>query len=71
MRKGIYALAVAGAFALAGCGGAPDSEYSQQRGISSDISASLSHGPTSGKPGMMGSGEPLGAMPWQIHGQTP
>jgi hypothetical protein len=72
MRKKFSALAASvGALVLVGCSGAADSDYSQQRGISSDISASLSHGPTAAKPGMMGSGEPLGALPWELHGQTP
>lgn len=57
--------ALAVALALCGCStGAGD--YSQQRGISSDISSSLDRGPTAGHPGMMGSEEPIGAMPWTI-----
>ncbi|HUK59294.1 MAG TPA: hypothetical protein VLV50_08690 [Stellaceae bacterium] len=56
-----------GGLMLAGCaGGAREVDYSQQRGISSDISSSLEHGPTASKPGMVGEQEPLGAMPWQI-----
>jgi hypothetical protein len=59
--------ALAVALALCGCGtNAHDVDYSQQRGISSDISSSLDHGPTAGHPGMMGSEEPIGAFPWTI-----
>jgi hypothetical protein len=61
-------LVLLGGLALAGCdSGAREVDYSQQRGISSDISSSLEHGPTATNPGMTGGvQEPLGAMPWQI-----
>ncbi len=60
-------LVLLGGLALAGCdSGAREVDYSPQRGISSDISSSLEHGPTATSPGMTGAQEPLGAMPWQI-----
>lgn len=55
------------ALALAGCdSGARQVDYSQQRGISSDISNSLDRGPTAAQPGVTGAQEPLGALPWDI-----
>ena len=60
-----------GALALAGCGGDGGTvgmaENPSQRGINADISASLDHGPTASRPGMIGSEEPIGVMPWQIN----
>jgi hypothetical protein len=56
-----------GAAALAGCqNGAREVDYTPQRAISSDIDASLNHGPTASKPGMSSSEEPLGVFPWDI-----
>ncbi|HXQ53639.1 MAG TPA: hypothetical protein VN802_21280 [Stellaceae bacterium] len=61
--------AMLGALALLGCSGAPLGDTNtQQRGISTDIDASLNHGPTAGRPGMIGSQEPVGAFPWEISG---
>jgi hypothetical protein len=66
--------ALLGALALLGCGsdngtvGMADNP--SQRGISADISASLDHGPTAVRPGMIGSEEPVGAFPWQINSGT-
>ena len=60
-------LAVVAACAVCGCGtGASDANYNPQRGISTDISASLNHGPTAAYPGMAGNQEPMGAFPWDI-----
>jgi hypothetical protein len=56
-----------GAAALAGCdNGAREVDFTPQRAISSDIDASLNHGPTASKPGMSSSEEPQGAFPWDI-----
>ena len=55
------------ALALAGCeGGAREVDFTPQRAISSDINASLDHGPTAARPGMISSEEPQGAFPWDI-----
>jgi hypothetical protein len=63
----VEVIVLLGGLALAGCGtGAREVDYTPQRGISSDISSSLDHGPTATSPGMMGAQEPLGAKPWQI-----
>jgi len=63
----VVLVALAGMLALAGCeGGAREVDYSQQRGISSDIANSLNHGPTAVQPGEAGDEEPLGAQPWTI-----
>lgn len=54
---------------LAGCGstgGARDSDYTQERGISSDIAASHAAGPGSLDRGETYKGEPIGAMPWTL-----
>lgn len=52
---------------LVGCDtGAREVDYSPQRAYSADIDASRDHGPTSLKPGMLGSEEPVGAFPWDI-----
>jgi hypothetical protein len=66
MNKAIKALSVMfAAAALTGCAmGASDVDYSQQRGINSDISASMDHGPTAGNAGLRESEEPKGALPW-------
>jgi hypothetical protein len=54
--------------ALAGCDiGAREVDYNPQRAISSDIDASLNHGPTASKPGMTTSEEPEGAFPWDLN----
>ena len=68
MRWDFCALvAVVATLAIGGCDtGARDVEQSPQRNYSADINAALNHGPTSGKPGMNTTGEPLGAMPWEI-----
>ena len=68
MRREASALvAIMAACAVYGCGiGASDVDYNHQRGISSDISASLYHGPTAGYPGMVDREEPLGVFPWDI-----
>ena len=59
--------AIIGTLLLVGCGtGAREVDYSPQRGYSADIDASLNHGPTSSKPGMLGSMEPVGAFPWDM-----
>jgi tRNA G37 N-methylase TrmD len=59
--------AIIGVLALGGCDtGAREVELSPQRNYSADINAALNHGPTTGKPGMVSTGEPLGAMPWEI-----
>jgi hypothetical protein len=68
MRWIMPALAGLVAIGLAGCenSGARDTEYSQQRAISGDISASFDHGSTSKEPGKpVGQKYPLGAAPWQ------
>jgi len=53
--------------ALAGCdGGGREVDFTPQRAISSDIDASLNHGPTASSPGMSTSEEPQGAFPWDI-----
>ena len=58
---------VFGAWALVGCeGGAREVDFTPQRAISSDIDASLNHGPTASTPGMSSSEEPQGAFPWDI-----
>jgi hypothetical protein len=50
-----------------GCGqGAHDVDYSPSRGISADISATHDTGPTSSTRGVTTSGEPIGAIPWQL-----
>jgi hypothetical protein len=56
------------AAALAGCdSGAREVDYNPQRAISSDIDASLNHGPVASKPGMNSSEEPQGAFPWNLN----
>lgn len=66
-REMSAAVAILAACAVCGCGiGASDVDYNAQRGISTDIAASLYHGPTAAYPGMIGSQEPIGALPWEI-----
>jgi hypothetical protein len=58
--------AIIAAMALTGCvNAASDADYSQQRGISADITGTLNKGPTASKPGMEGVQEPIGALPWE------
>lgn len=65
-------LGAAAALALlagcAGAGGARDVDYTPDRGISADIAASHSQGPSSLYPGISGTAtdEPLGALPWDL-----
>ena len=68
MRRETSALvALMAACAVCGCGlAASDVDFNPQRGISTDISASLYHGPTASYPGMVGREEPLGAFPWEL-----
>jgi hypothetical protein len=64
--------AIIAALALVGCdSGAREVDYSPQRNFTADIDASLNHGPTSSKPGMVGAQEPIGALPWEIGGSRP
>jgi hypothetical protein len=64
---GRMVIVVLGAAALAACqNGAREVDYTPQRAISSDIDASLNHGPTASKPGMSSNEEPQGAFPWDI-----
>jgi len=59
--------AIVGVVALVGCStGAREVDYTPQRAFSADIDASLNHGPTSAKPGMVDSQEPIGAFPWDL-----
>ena len=59
--------AIMSALLLTGCGtGAREVDYSPQRSYSADIDASRDHGPTSSKPGMLDSQEPVGAFPWEM-----
>lgn len=61
--------AIIGVALLVGCaGGAREVDYSPQRNYTADIDASLHHGPTAAKPGMVGAEEPIGAFPWEIGG---
>jgi hypothetical protein len=61
--------ALAGALLLVGCDiGARQVDYSPQRAFTADIDASLHHGPTASKPGMLGTEEPMGALPWELGG---
>ena len=62
-----FLAALIAAVTLGGCNwGAREVDLSPQRNYSADINAALNHGPTSGKPGMTTTGEPLGALPWEI-----
>lgn len=58
------------AVGLIGCsGGASDVEYTRQRAIEQDITATHNVGPTSSQPGMqvnVGSSEPIGVQPWLL-----
>jgi hypothetical protein len=57
-------LLAAALIALAACGlGARDVDYSRDRGISDDISATHDRGPTPLRPGEAQRDEPLGAYP--------
>ena len=70
-RRSSTLVAIAAALALGGCAGdigAREIDRSPQRDYSADINASLHHGPTASKPGMIGTEEPLGAFPWDIGG---
>ena len=61
--------AIVGALLLVGCDSSPhEVDYTPQRAFSADIDASLNHGPTASKPGMVGTQEPIGALPWEIGG---
>jgi hypothetical protein len=52
---------------LAACAlGARDVDYSRDRGISDDISATHERGPTPIQPGGARRDEPVGALPWQL-----
>ena len=54
--------------ALAACdGGARSVDYPPERATSSDIGATLNTGPTAAHPGITSSGEPIGALPWEIN----
>jgi hypothetical protein len=69
-RRMVVPMMAALVVAVAGCDagiGARAVDYSPQRGYSEDISSSLNRGPTSTKPGMVGTQEPIGAMPWDIN----
>lgn len=61
-------LAILAVCTVGGCstGASAASNANPQCGISSDISASLNHGPTADFPGMTRSQEPSGAYPWDI-----
>lgn len=67
MKLQTQALLLLVAASLAGCAfGAREVEFPPERAYSADIAASLNHGPTAAEPGIVGSQEPLGALPWQI-----
>lgn len=52
---------------LAGCGGgARQVDYSQERGIDADISATRNTGPTGDDLGRLQRNEPYGTFPWNI-----
>jgi len=60
-------MAIIATLALGGCDiGGREVDQSPQRNYSADINAALNHGPTSSKPGMNTTGEPIGAMPWEM-----
>ena len=64
MRVGLPVLAL---LLVAGCAnGARDVDYTPDRGISADIDATHARGSTDINPGVTETGEPLGAIPWQI-----